>query len=100
MKVRLCMAIRHHTIRPDWATNAALAELVRRESHGNLCAVNPTRTICGYQGTRACGIFQFVPCRCNPMSYILQARCGVAYIVGRYRTPEAALRHHDRYGWY
>ncbi len=88
---KLCEAIRHHTKHPEWANNAALARIVYLESTNNPRAVNSS--------SGACGLFQFLPCRCFA-TIVQQARCGVRYIEGRYRSPENALHFHYRVGWY
>jgi len=95
----LCEAIRRHTTHPEWANSRSLAKIVKHESGGILCAVNPGRIDCSYSGNHACGFFQLLPCRCFP-NVVKQARCGVAYIAGRYGHPDRALVFWKRNGWY
>lgn len=88
----------------SWPYNAALHELLRRESTWSPNAVN--------DGSGACGLFQRLPCpwkyraadpeRVYATPYV-QAKNGYRYIlysVQGYGTPEAALAAHDEQGWY
>lgn len=103
----LCRAIA--MVRPAWATNTAYHELLRRESTWNPNAINDS--------SGACGAFQRLQMRPSPpcpwrtsgrgtrrervyATPLVQTQNGVRYILGRYGSPEAALRFHDRVGWY
>lgn len=72
----------------------ALDELIMRESTWNPNAANPD--------TSARGLFQKMVSAHGPVerTVVGQARWGLNYIKGRYGTPLAALRHHDRNNWY
>lgn len=72
----------------------ALDELIMRESTWNPNAANPS--------TSARGLFQKMVSAHGPVerTVVGQARWGLNYIKGRYGTPLAALRHHDRNNWY
>jgi len=68
-----------------------LDELWHRESRWNPKADNPRSS--------AYGIPQLL--RLDPdLSPFEQVEAGVRYVVHRYDNPCAALRHHDRRGWY
>jgi hypothetical protein len=94
----VCRAIRESQ-RPTWATNQDLAYIWRRESGFDRCAVNPGRHDCTYTGNASCGIAQLQPCRCFPRIET-EVRCGVAYIVQRYKSPARAAQHEHAFGWY
>lgn len=74
-----------------WAYDPAAIELLRRESTWNPRAVNSS--------SGACGLFQFLPCRCWPALHA-QVACGWLYIRSRYGSPSGAIAHHNRAGWY
>lgn len=68
-----------------------LFELIDRESSWNHKADNPTSS--------AYGLFQQL--KLDPDSSVQkQVRLGLTYIEHRYGTPCAALKHHNRKGWY
>jgi hypothetical protein len=102
--VELCRAIRVAAPRvgvpTSWAHNPHMAELVRRESGFDRCAVNPRRHgWCWYTGSNACGWYQLNPCRCFPKA-VTQAVCGTRYILERFGSPRAALTYHNNNGSY
>lgn len=74
--------------------DAALIELIRRESSWNPAAANPRSS--------ARGLFQKMtsvhgPVEATPEG---QANWGLRYIADRYGTPSQALAFHRRRGWY
>lgn len=76
----------------------ALRELLDRESEGNRFAQNPNST--------AYGRWQFLDSTWDDVggqktsNRYLQDVYGLRYIDQRYGSPRAALRFHDREGWY
>lgn len=84
-----------------WVGQPALAELVRRESNFDPCAVNPLKHNCGYRGRSACGLYQRYPCRAfHGGDAYQQSVDGLAYVQARYGRPVSALAHHNKAGTY
>lgn len=72
----------------------SLNELIRRESSWNPNAANPSSS--------ARGLFQKMTSVHGPLEGTVagQANWGLNYIRSRYGSPQAAINHHDRRGWY
>lgn len=106
MPHRVCSAIideaRHVPgAKISWARNPKLAFILRHESSFDPCAVNSIGHACNYTGTRSCGLFQRNPCMGSGFPNIhRETRDGLAYIVGRYRTVNAAYRFWRTHHWY
>lgn len=106
----VCNGIARATFRAKvplrWASNPYLIKLLWRESSWNVCSINPSKRNCAYTGSRACGLFQFLPCRCFYPGYLVEAKaflqsiCGFRYVKNRYGTPRKALNFHTQNGWY
>lgn len=85
--------VRHRASRAGWTYREwlALAEIVYRESRWNPTADN--------QHSSAWGLFQMLKMKPGtPLER--QTTKAIEYIKSRYGSPIAALRHHDKYGWY
>jgi len=77
------------------ADTGSASELIRRESNCNPYSVN------GSSG--ACGVGQALPCGktgCEMGDGACQTIWMNQYVIGRYGSWAAALRHSDLYGWY
>lgn len=85
--------VRHRASRAGWTYKEwlALAEIVYRESRWNPTADN--------KHSSAWGLFQMLKMKPGtPLER--QTTKAIAYIKERYGSPIAALRHHDKHGWY
>lgn len=95
-----------------WATSRDTDLLIWRESSHNRNAVNPSSEACGWFQrlvARRLSPGRGCPWKVTRLASgrwivhhppIEQARNGLRYIAGRYGSPSAALRFHDRNGWY
>lgn len=117
MGTGMCRAIA--TVEPAWATSWAYHELLRRESTWDPNAVNDSSDACGafqrlvkrslahHRGGRGCpwaftvigwrGQRRIEVVHATPLEQTIN---GVAYIKGRYGSPEAAVRFHNNNNYY
>lgn len=77
----------------------AMSTLLVRESGISPCKINGGAIDCNYNGTKACGIFQAMPCTkltavCGDLSNVsCQIAWGMSYVKRRYKTPTLAWIH-------
>ncbi len=85
----------------EWIAGAGISdltsatELIRRESHCNPYAVNPS--------SGACGVGQALPCGktgCEMGDGACQTKWMNSYVIGRYGSWSAALSFHNTHNWY
>lgn len=79
--------------------------IIGRESGWNPCAYNPGQSDCNYQGERACGIPQALPCSklrnvCPMTDAVCQLKWQYDYVRNRYGGYSSAYNHWVANHWY
>lgn len=82
----------------------AMKFIINHESGFSPCKINGGAIDCNYNGDRACGLGQSLPCQKMGCSSLEDVDCQIKWLVGyiknRYQTPVQAMAWWQEHSWY